>query len=161
MSGEPSYDLCVSTRKLILTAIACGLAILLSGGVFLVRTARHRDELTITNAAVGDTRMVSGVSAAVQSWRRDSDQIVATIHIEVPPSGQSISSADAPWTMLVGTKLTAVPPTGLRTDETACRGLAVPPGGKATCVLAFAGVAGSPFLAFAVNGAQEQWRLAP
>lgn len=151
----------MSTRKLILTAVACGLAILLSGGAFLLRTARHRDELTVTNAVVGDTRVVSGVSATVRSWRRGTDQIVAVVQTEVPSSGQPVPSAEMPWTMLIGTKLAAVAPTALVAGEVPCSGLAVPPGGSVTCVLAFTGVAGSPFLAFAINGAQAQWRLAP
>lgn len=150
----------MSTRKLILTAVACGLAILLSGGLFLVRTAGHRNELTVTNAVVGQTRTVSGVSATVQSWRRSGDQILAVVHLETSTASAPLP-ADAPWAMLIASKLTAQTPTDLSGDEVACRRVVVPPGGSRTCVLAFGSVAGSPFLAFALNGAQEQWRLAP
>jgi hypothetical protein len=149
----------VSTRKLILTAIACGLAILIAGGAFLLRTAQHRDELTVTNAAVGQSRTVAGVDASVLSWSRVGRQILVSVSIAVKPSAASVA-ADAPWTMLVGTKLAAEAPVGLHPDEVACRGLVVAPGTSTICVLAFTSAEGSPFLAFALNGAQEQWRLA-
>jgi hypothetical protein len=150
----------VSTRKLILTAVACGLAILIAGGVFLVRTARNRDQLTVVMATVGDHRSVGGAEVVVQSWRRVGTQTLAVVGVSYPSSASAIN-AESPWVMLAGSKLVAEVPGALDAGEVACRGETLRPGTPTTCVLAFAGTTGSPFLAFALNGAQAQWRLAP
>ena len=46
----------MSTRRLIITALVCGIAILVAGGAFLMRTARNRADLTV-NVLVWATRL--------------------------------------------------------------------------------------------------------
>jgi hypothetical protein len=150
----------VSTRKLILTAIACGLAILIAGGFFLFRTLGNKDALTVKNAAVGDSRVVSGAEVRVTAWRRSSDQILATVSMKVTDVDARTSTAESPWTMLIGTQSSPVAPVGLTPDETPCRGINLVQGKPTTCVLAFPDAKGTPYLAFSLAGKQAQWLLA-
>jgi hypothetical protein len=156
----PPYDECVSTRKLILTAIACGLAILIAGGFFLFRTLGNKEALTVQNAAVGDSRTVAGAEVRVTAWRRDSAQILATVSMKVTDVDARTSTAEAPWTMLIGTQSSPVAPIGLTTEETPCRGINLVQGKPTTCVLAFPDSKGTPYLAFSLAGKQAQWLLA-
>jgi hypothetical protein len=157
---RPPYDACVSTRKLILTAIACGLAILIAGGFFLVRTLTNKDVLTVKNAAVGESRTVGGAEIQVTAWRRDSAQILATVSMKVTDVDARTSSAELPWTMLIGTQSSPVAPIGLTPDEKSCRGIILTQGNPVTCVLAFPDAKGTPYLAFSLAGKQAQWLLA-
>ncbi len=157
---SPPYDACVSTRKLILTAIACGLAILIAGGFFLFRTLGNKDALTVKNAAVGDSRTVAGAEVRVTAWRRNSAQILATVSVKVTDVDARTSSAEAPWTMLIGTQSAPVAPGGLAPDELPCRGINLTQGIPVTCVLAFPDTKGTPYLAFSHAGKQAQWLLA-
>lgn len=156
----PPYDACVSTRKLILTAIACGLAILIAGGVFLFRTLDNKEALTVKNAAVGDTRTVAGAEVRVTAWRRQGDQILATVSLTVTDVDARTASAESPWTMLVGARSSPVAPIGLTPTEVPCRGSNLVQGKPTTCVLAFPDAKGTPYLAFSLSGKQAQWLLA-
>jgi hypothetical protein len=159
-SRSPPYDACVSTRKLILTAIACGLAILLAGGIFLFRTLGNKDALTVKNAAVGDSRTVGGAEVRVTAWRRDGAQILATVSMKVTDVDARTATAESPWTMLIGTQSSPVAPIGLTSDEKPCRGIGLTQGNLVTCVLAFPDTKGTPYLAFSLAGKQAQWLLA-
>jgi hypothetical protein len=150
----------VSTRKLILTAIACGLAILIAGGFFLFRTLGNKDALTVKNAAVGQSRTVGGIEARVSAWRRDGSQVLATVDMKVTDADARTSSAESPWTMLIGTRSSPIAPVGLASAETPCRGMNLVQGKTTTCVLAFPDAKGTPYLAFSVAGKQAQWLLA-
>jgi hypothetical protein len=149
----------VSTRKLILTAIACGLAILIAGGVFLFRTLGNKEALTVKNAAVGETRSLDSLDATVLSWQRRLGQIqvrvkVATHVAEAPPF-----KADRGWTMLVAVPLTPEAPTGIAAGETACSDTTYAPGTPAICVLAYPDTKGTPYLAYSNGSKQVQWAL--
>ena len=157
---SPPYDAGVSTRKLILTAIACGLAILIAGGFFLVRTLGNKDALTVKNAAVGDSRTVARAEVRVTAWRRDSAQILATVSMKVTDVDARTSTAESPWTMLIGTQSSPVAPIGLTPNEKPCRGINLTQGNPVTCVLAFPDAKGTPYLAFSLEGQQAQWLLA-
>jgi hypothetical protein len=157
---RPPYDAGVSTRKLILTAIACGLAILIAGGFFLFRTLGNKDVLTVKNAAVGDSRTVAGAEVRVTAWRRDGAQILATVSMKVTDVDARTSSAESPWTMLIGIRSSPVAPVGLMPAELPCRGINLTQGNPVTCVLAFPDTKGTPYLAFSFAGKQAQWLLA-
>jgi hypothetical protein len=157
---SPPYDADVSTRKLILTAIACGLAILIAGGVFLFRTLGNKEALTVKNAAVGETRTVAGAEVRVTAWRRQGDQILATVAMKMTDVDARTGSAESPWTMLIGTQSAPVAPIGLTSGELPCRGITLTQGNPTTCVLAFPDAKGTPYLAFSLAGKQAQWLLA-
>lgn len=150
----------MSTRKLILTAIACGLAILIAGGFFLFRTLGNKEALTVKNAVVGESRTVGGAEVRVTAWRRDRDQILATVSMKVTDVDARSSSAESPWTMLIGTQSVPVAPIGLIPDELPCRGINLVQGKQTMCVLAFPDAKGTPYLAFSFAGKQAQWLLA-
>ena len=59
----------MKTRTLILLAMACGLAILVAGGVFLGRVIANKDELTVPDpAGVGETQQVGPVRATLLDY---------------------------------------------------------------------------------------------
>jgi hypothetical protein len=157
---RPPYDGCVSTRKLILTAIACGLAILIAGGFFLYRTLDNKDALTVKNAVVGEGRTIAGAEVRVTAWRRDRAQILATVSVTVTDVDARTPTAESPWTMLIGAQSSPVVPIGLTPDEKPCRGITLIQGNPVTCVLAFPDAKGTPYLAFSLAGKQAQWLLA-
>jgi hypothetical protein len=148
----------VSTRKLILTAVACGLAILIAGGVFLVRTLGNKDALTVKNATVGEMRTLGFVDATVLSWRRTDGQIQARVKLASRRSDETVA-ADVGWTMLVGVPLTAVAPAGLASGDTACGKTTFAQGAPAVCVLAYPETKGTPYLAYSSGDKQVQWVL--
>lgn len=153
------YDACVSTRKLILTAVACGLAILMAGGVFLVRTLGNKDALTVKNAAVGEMRSLNSLDATVLSWRRTDGQIQARVKIVTRLTDQPDAKADNGWTMLVGVPLIPVTPLGLAAGETARSDTSYSLGAPAVCVLAYPDTKGTPYLAYSYGDKQVQWVL--
>jgi hypothetical protein len=149
----------VSTRKLILTAVACGLAILIAGGVFLVRTLGNKDALTVKNAAVGEMRSLDGLDATLLSWRRTDGQIQARVKVAARRVDDPSAKADGGWTMLVGVRLAPVAPAGLSSGETACSDATYAPGTPAVCVLAYPDTKGTPYLAYSDGNSQVQWVL--
>lgn len=152
----------MSTRRLIITALVCGMAILVAGGAFLVRVARNRADLTASVLTVGDSATVGRLVVRVDRFTRRADTVVVGVTID----GSKLTSADvptlptdaaAPWSMVIRTPRTPVDPTA--DDGPACKGLTIDPGRTVTCAVAFQGGDGAPFLAFSSNGAQVQWRL--
>ena len=154
------YDARVSTRKLILTAMACGMAILLAGGVFLFRTLGNKDALTVNTAVLGETRSINSIEVTVVSWRRTEGQIHATVKVATRAPQAPIAKADIGWTMLVGVQLSPVAPVGLQPGEASCNGSSYEPGKPSICVLSFADAKGTPYLAYSLDAKQVQWVLA-
>ena len=67
----------MSTRKLILAALACGLAILIAGGVMLLRLSTT--DTKATTLAEGTTATVSGTTVAVVSHAVDGTTLRLTV----------------------------------------------------------------------------------
>ncbi len=149
----------MSTRKLILTAMACGLAILLAGGVFLFQTARNK--VTVDPNRVGVAVKVSDVVATVVSFRRTSDQLQVVVHLDAAGRTTTLADIEQPWQLLIGQFLAKELPTGLSAGEQACRGLPLAARAATTCTLAFHNASGTPFLAIKLDGHEAQWRLDP
>jgi len=149
----------VSTRRLIITALVCGMAILVAGGAFLVRTARNRADLTVNVLGVGDQASVAALKVRVLKVTRRADVIV--VGVEVDSRGAALAApaqADEPWSMVIRTPRAPMSPTA--EDGPACAGQQIAGGQVLSCVLAFANGDGAPFLAFSWQGRQAQWRLA-
>ena len=147
----------MSTRRLILTALACGMAILVAGGVFLVRAAGSRHTVTIYR--VGDSVRVGGLSVTVARLDARTDAVQVGVEVDAtaaPPVAPT--DAAAPWTLLIRTLRPALAPTG---DGTACRGQQIESGRRLVCELAFAPGEGAAFLAFDWRGDTVRWRLDP
>jgi hypothetical protein len=154
----------VSTRRLIITALFCGMAILAAGTVLLVRLVRNRDALTVQVndpgqlARVGDA-LVKVVTASERGGQLQVDVVVDRGAANA--SGPAATPADAAWSLLASSVRPRLDPAGLTADRRACRDVVLEPGRVTTCTLAFAPVAGNSFAAFSWMGQQAQWRLAP
>jgi hypothetical protein len=143
----------VSTRKLIITALVCGMAILLAGGVFLLNLARHKDDYTVRDVyRLGESVTLDGTVVTVQGWRRAPDSMIATVQVTTPASAKPLD-ASTPWTLLVGSRIER------RSVPDGCDGRTIAPGTTVTCQLGFVPATGTPFLAFALGSHQVQWRL--
>lgn len=143
----------MSTRKLILTALVCGLAIMLAGGakLFLIATDDTQaqvNELTIKNT-LGD------MTVSVLSVTQGSESTVVKVSME------GVEGADAVegWRLLAGGEVMtpdidltagqASPCTTTKAAETV------------TCEVAFAPTTGTATVAYLRAGQQSQWRSKP
>ncbi|MEZ5216982.1 MAG: hypothetical protein R2715_10450 [Ilumatobacteraceae bacterium] len=72
----------MSTRRLIITAMICGLAILVAGGIQLIRISRN-DQLTLPT--MGEWRTVSGVEVAPVDVAESDGLTIVTIRFRTSP----------------------------------------------------------------------------
>ena len=147
----------MSTRRLIITALVCGMAILLAGGVFLVRVAGDRAERTVTIHRVGDVVRVGDLTVVVTRVTTRADGV--QVGVEVDASGARLAEAadaEAPWSLLVRTPRARLAPLD---SERPCRGARIAAGERLACDLAFEAGEGAAFLAFDWLGQAARWRL--
>lgn len=148
----------MSTRKLILAALVCGLAILLAGGVFLVTLAGNRDELTVpTILAPGERAALGAIEARFVGT--EPGQSARVVRIELAADDEPIPDAGAGWSLVEGSLRPPVAvPDGA--GALACDGVTVPATGVVECLLAFeVGDGGAGFLEYARGDARVRWRL--
>jgi hypothetical protein len=144
----------VKTRTLILLSLACGLAILLAGGVFLFNTAANRDRLTLRDGrATGEVVEVGSYRAGVLAVDRRADAVVLTVVVRATTT--PLGDAAAPWSLKIRDLRPLVDAGDL--PAPACRGVSVEPGGSLECALAFAPEDGEGRAEFAVTGARDAW----
>lgn len=148
----------MSTRKLILAALACGLVILVAGGVFLVTLAGNRDELTVPALLAADTSAeVDGVELAYLGPQGTAGAaVVVVVRVRVSPEAADITDAAQGWALLQGSPR---PPVAVPDGEAACDGLAVPAGTTTECALAFERGEGSGYLEYARGDERARWVL--
>lgn len=147
----------MSTRKLIVVALLCGLAILVAGGIQLLRIS-DTSERTVELLSEGDQAVVGGVEVTVVSSERDRSAIRVTVEM-----ASVEASADVPtssFSLLVGGDLEqplaadgGVPP--------ACGASVTLDGEPASCVVVFPPGRGTASLSFSRGGEQRVWRLDP
>lgn len=132
----------MSTRKLILLALVCGLVILLAGGVKLVQVAT--DEAEVTVLTVGDQALVGDMVARVLGV----SLAPSGTAVQVEMSGTAATEASAGWIMLGD---------GERLEPT---GVCGPVAAQSThqCTLTFPAVDRVQAIAYARGGEQRQWR---
>ncbi len=147
----------MSTRRLILTALVCGLAILVAGGIQLFRLA---DDEPVELPGLGAQRVVSGIAVTVVSVEDLEGRTVVTV--ELAASGADAAPAlRAPggegWSLLRGTISSPVDvPAG---GGTPCTDIAVTDRPQ-RCVVAFAPPdEGVRYLAFSRGGVEARWVL--
>ena len=147
----------MKTRRLILTALILGVAILFAGGIFLFRLAANRESLTVATLYPQGRRVIVGDTAVtLVAAHRLPGQIDAIVDIEAGKA--AVVDAGVGFTMLQRTRRTPVLPTFA--GERPCAKLAVPAGTSARCVVAFESGDGSAFLAYSQAGSpQVQWPL--
>lgn len=132
----------MSTRKLILLSLVCGLVILLAGGIKLLQVAT--DDAEVTVLAVGDQALVGDMTARVTKVERSASATV----VQVELAGVATDEASAGWIMLGD---------GERREPTSRCG-PVTDADTVVCRLEFPGVDRVQAIAYARGGEQRQWR---
>lgn len=132
----------MSTRKLIIASLICGLLILVAGSVKLLQTATDDTDLS-TLFAVGTTREISGISVTVNKVQVTADQTL----VDFTMVGLAGQSPLAGWSMLANGEINAP------LSTTQC--LAAP--GDITCTLEFVVAVGTPTIVYARDGEKTQW----
>ena len=132
----------MSTRKLILLSLVCGLVILLAGGIKLLQVATNDAEVTVL--AVGDQALVGDMTARVLTVELTP---LATV-VQVELGGVATDEASLGWIMLGD---------GERREPTSRCGPVVK-ADAVVCRLEFEAVDRVQAIAYARGGEQRQWR---
>jgi hypothetical protein len=146
----------VSTRRLIISALICGLAILLAGAVMLIRLARDREHFTVRVLAVDAPATIDGVRVRIISQERSAGVAVVVVALDTPPD-HGLADAGLGFSLNIGGLRDPKTPVG--TEVPACRGLTLAPAQSVPCALGFSDRVGSATLAYAAHGEQAEWSL--
>ena len=154
----------MSTRRLIALALACGLAILVAGGVWLVLAGRGTDDdLVASFLPEGATAQVGGLVVGVVGSRLDRRRSAGARRAD-DRRVRGRRRAGRSWGVISGRGLVERPEdqSGL---PRACAGQDLPAGGELTCSIAFRPTAdqqASQLVAvFGRDGQRASWELAP
>lgn len=137
----------MSTRKLILTALICGLAILVAGGLKLIQVAN--DETEVQVLVLGDAATLGDMTVSVLDIDRRSEATLVTVTM----SGVDLDAGAADgWRVLadgrVHEPLDSDDPDGCRTVAAA---------ESTQCTVRFDSVESAPTVAYVRAGEQRQW----
>lgn len=148
----------MSTRRLIITALVCGMAILVAGGVFLVRVASDGNALTFL--PVGRAATVAGVRATVMGATASAETVDVTVEVDATAATFATPvDVESLW-LLVRAGKAPERRTG-PVDGTGCRGRALAAGERVRCVVSFAAGEGPNVVSFKwPAGGPVSWRLA-
>jgi hypothetical protein len=135
----------MSTRKLIFTALICGLAIMLAGGIKLLQVANDDTELIVH--ALGVEQTLSDMTVSVVDVEQNAEMTAVTV------SARGVQDADPVegWRLLAGGQV-LVP---LNPQTETCRATDIVE--VRTCVVEFPPSEGSVTVAYIRAGAQSQW----
>jgi hypothetical protein len=138
----------MSTRKLILTALVCGLAILIAGGVKLIQVADR--ETTVEVLSFGDSATLGDMTVSVLDI---SDTAEATF-VTVSMVGVDLESgAEDGWRMLADGEVAE--PLLVQDQPGACA--ATSAATPVECVVAFGPADTTRTVAYVRAGEQRQW----
>lgn len=139
----------MSTRKLILSAIACALVIILAGGAKIFQMSR--DTITVEVFALGTERTLADMTVTVDSISQNADATIA----HVTMVGVEGADATEGWRLLAGgTVLSPIAlPVGALGVPCATTTVEV----VASCDMAFPASEGSVTIAYLRAGLQSQW----
>ena len=146
----------MSTRRLIISALICGLAILVAGAVMLIRLASDREHFTVRVLAADEPATINGVRVRIVSQERSKGVAVIVVALDTP-SDHGLADAGLGFSLNIGGLRDPADPVGA--DVPACRGLAVAPAQSVRCALGFSDRAGSATLAYAAHSEQAEWSL--
>jgi hypothetical protein len=144
---------------LIISALVCGLAILLAGAVMLIRLASDRENFTVHVLTADQPAVIDGVRVRIVTRERSGGIARVVVNLATP-TDHGLADAGLGFSLAVG-GLLRDPETPAAGDTPACRGLAVPPAQSIACALAFSDRPGSATLAYAAHGKQAEWSLGP
>jgi hypothetical protein len=142
----------MSTRKLILTAFICGFAILLAGGIQLLRISRTDDAATVYS--IGDTASVAGISVTVVSYAGN----VGTVRLQMPAGSGGLSSVADHFSVQRGNaRFDPISQNGSTND---CATKSAVPGAALECSVAFAPRGdGTTYIRFTEDAKTAVWSL--
>lgn len=138
----------MSTRKLILSAIICALAIVLAGGFKLLQVAN--EDVTAELLALGAKKTLSDMTVSVQAMK----QTDSATYVTVTMVGVEGADANEGWRLLADGQVVA-PRAGELEEGVACD--TTTSDVVTTCVVAFPATKGSVTVAYLRAGAQSQW----
>jgi hypothetical protein len=146
----------VSTRRLIVLAMVCGLAILVAGGIQLFRINDSRDQEVVV-LTLGESGTVDGVTATVSDVQRPGP-IVLSVDVAASSASAGVDDLAAAWLVSSGgeARQPVAVPTGL---GAACPRDPLPAGASSTCLLAFEAGEGDTFARFRVGDRVLVWGL--
>ncbi len=153
----------MSTRRLILASLLCGIAILVAGGVKLFQTTAEDNRVDAALLAVGESTIVADLDVAVVDVSRTERATFVTVTMVRDVAASSTDTATAfdlvaGWRMLVDGTLTSprdVMAAVVGSSEDDCD--TIPVTGSVTCILDFGVANGTPTFIYARDGAQAQW----
>jgi hypothetical protein len=135
----------MSTRKLIFTALICGLAIMLAGGIKLLQVANDDTELIVHSFGVEQT--LSDMTVSVTKV----EQSATTTEVTISARGVQDADPVEGWRLLAGGQV-LIP---LNPQTQMCR--ATDTVETTTCVIEFPASQGVVTVAYIRAGAQSQW----
>ena len=129
----------MATRKLIIAALCCGLAILLAGGVWLVASGKD-DAKTSPLLEAGQTSTVGGLVVTTMGGALDGQDLVLTVEGVVPEGGSTVDDFAAGWSVVspTGAKLTRTADREIALDVPPCSTARIEPGATVQCFMLFA-----------------------
>ena len=142
----------MSTRKLILWALICGVVILIAGTAKLFQTSQKPVEVQLL--ALGDSVTLGDMTVSVTALRDTADQTL----VDVTMVGVAEAQAMDGWKMLASGEVSdpVMLPVGAGTECTLTK-LAE----TLTCTVAFPVSEGTRTIAYIRAGEQRQWATAP
>ena len=139
----------MSTRKLILSAIACALIIILAGGAKIFQMSR--DTITVEVFSLGTERTLADMTVTVQSVSQNANATVA----HVTMVGVDGADATEGWRLLAGG--TVLSPIALPVGTLGVPCATTAADVVASCDMAFPASEGSVTIAYLRAGLQSQW----
>ena len=150
----------MSTRKLILTALLCGLAILIAGGVKLIQVAK--DETEVQVLALGDEATLGNMTVWVLEIDRRPDATLVTVTM----TGVDLAEGAADgWRLLGDGRVQEPANENGRVQEPLATSTAngcttVTADSPTRCTIGFEAVESVPTVAYVRAGEQRQWAAA-
>ena len=128
----------MATRKLIIAALCCGLAILLAGGVWLVASGKD-DAKTSPLLEAGQPAKVGGLGVTTLGGALDGQELVLTVEGGVPEGGSTVDDFAAGWSVTspTGAKLVRAADREVDLDVPPCSTERIDPGATARCFMLF------------------------
>ena len=139
----------MSTRKLILSAIACALIIILAGGAKIFQMSR--DTITVEVFALGTERTLADMTVTVDSISQNADATIA----HVTMVGVEGADATEGWRLLAGG--TVLSPIALPVGALGVPCATTTVDVVASCDMTFPASEGSVTVAYLRAGLQSQW----
>jgi hypothetical protein len=134
----------MSTRKLILTALICGLAIMVAGGTKLFQMAT--EEATAVVYSLGTSQTLADMTVSVKDVQQTSDATQVTVTMVGVEGGNAVEG----WRLLAGGEV--ISPLLSKSDCPATISDVMQ-----TCVVGFPPTSGSVTVAYLRAGQQSQW----